>query len=149
MIDSVKSVNDWLSQFSQWLIQSIHSMIDSVKSVNDWYSRFSFSLLSSFEIRARHSPGFGLPSVAILPLLCRKRREAIFIFSFILLITTFVVFNFFYLSTELYWEWNVCLNLKICKYVCSNWTNMSIFQPLEVVGRGSETQLQVAERWRN
>ena len=31
--------------------------------------------LKSFEIRVGHSPGFGLPSVAILPWLCRKRRE--------------------------------------------------------------------------
>ena len=33
----------------------------------------------------------------------------------------------------------------ICKYLCSNQTHISYFQPLEVVGRGSETQLQVAE----
>ena len=39
----------------------------------------------------------------------------------------------------------MCLKIRICKYVCSNLTNMSNFQPLEVVGRGSETQLQVAE----
>ena len=38
--------------------------------------------LKSFEIRVGHSPGFGLPSVAILPWLCRKRRKAIFIFIF-------------------------------------------------------------------
>ena len=37
--------------------------------------------LKSFGIRAGHSPGFGLPSVAILPWLCRKRRRAIFIHS--------------------------------------------------------------------
>ena len=30
--------------------------------------------LKSFEIRVGHSPGFGLPSVAILPWLCRKPR---------------------------------------------------------------------------
>ena len=36
--------------------------------------------LKSFEIRVAHSPGFGLPSVAILPWLYRKRREAIFIY---------------------------------------------------------------------
>ena len=36
--------------------------------------------LKSFEIRVGHSPGFGLPSVAILPWLCRKRRKAIFIY---------------------------------------------------------------------
>ena len=36
--------------------------------------------LKSFEIRVVHSPGFGLPSIAILPWLCKKRRKAIFIF---------------------------------------------------------------------
>ena len=35
--------------------------------------------LESFEIKVGHSLGFGLPSVAILPWLCRKRRKAIFI----------------------------------------------------------------------
>ena len=39
----------------------------------------------------------------------------------------------------------MCLNIKICKYLSSNSTNMGNFWPLEVVGRGSETQLQVAE----
>ena len=34
--------------------------------------------LMSFEIRVGHSPSFGLPSVAILPWLCRKRRKTIF-----------------------------------------------------------------------
>ena len=34
----------------------------------------------SFEIRVGHNPGFGLPPVTILPLLCRKRRTAIFIY---------------------------------------------------------------------
>ena len=37
--------------------------------------------LKSFEIRVGHSTGFRLPSVAILPWLCRKRRKAIFIWS--------------------------------------------------------------------
>ena len=36
--------------------------------------------LKSFEIKVGQSPGFELPSVAILPRLCRKRRKAIFIF---------------------------------------------------------------------
>ena len=36
---------------------------------------------------------------------------------------------------------NECLNIKICKCLVSNQTN----HPLEVVGRGSETQLQVGE----
>ena len=35
------------------------------------------------------------------------------------------------------------LNIKICKCVVLNLTNMTNFQPLEVVGRGSETQPQV------
>ena len=34
---------------------------------------------------------------------------------------------------------------KICKYLVSNQTNMSNFDPLEVVNRGSETQLQVGQ----
>ena len=38
--------------------------------------------LKSFKIRVGHSPGFGLPSVAILPWLYRKRRKTIFIHSF-------------------------------------------------------------------
>ena len=37
------------------------------------------------------------------------------------------------------------LNIKIFKYLCPNLRNMSNFRPLEVVGRGSETQLQVGE----
>ena len=41
----------------------------------------------------------------------------------------------------------MCLNIKICKYLFLKYTNMSSFQPLEVVGRGSETQLQVAENF--
>ena len=31
--------------------------------------------------------------------------------------------------------------IKICKWVVSNLPNMSNFLPLEVVGRGSETQV--------
>ena len=37
--------------------------------------------LKSFELRVWHSPGFGLPSVSILPWLSRKRRKAIFIYG--------------------------------------------------------------------
>ena len=44
-----------------------------------------------------------------------------------------------------YWELKVCLNIKICACLVSNLTNMRDFHPLEVVGRGSETQLQVGE----
>ena len=39
----------------------------------------------------------------------------------------------------------MCLNIKICKLLISYETNMSHFQPLVVVDRGSETQLQVGE----
>ena len=39
----------------------------------------------------------------------------------------------------------MCLIIKIRKCVVSNYTYMSNFHPLEVVGRGSETQLQVSE----
>ena len=44
-------------------------------------------------------------------------------------------------SYSCYWEWNECF-----AYVWSQIkTNMSNFHPLEVVGRGSETQIQVGE----
>ena len=39
----------------------------------------------------------------------------------------------------------MCLNIKIWKYLCLNLANMSNFHRLEVVGRGSDTQLQVGE----
>ena len=39
------------------------------------------------------------------------------------------------------WKWNKCLNIKMSKCLVLNWTNISQFHPLEVVG--SETQLQV------
>ena len=39
----------------------------------------------------------------------------------------------------------MCLNIKICKSFVLNETDMSIYHSLEVVGRGSETQLQVGE----
>ena len=39
----------------------------------------------------------------------------------------------------------MCLNIKISKCVVCNKTNISNVQPLEVVGRHSETQLQVTE----
>ena len=44
-----------------------------------------------------------------------------------------------------YWEWNESLNIKIYKCLVLNLTKMRNFHPLEVVGRGSETQLQVGE----
>ena len=34
---------------------------------------------------------------------------------------------------------------QVFKYLVSNQTNIGHFHPLEVVGRGSETQLQVGE----
>ena len=39
----------------------------------------------------------------------------------------------------------MCLNIKICKYLVSNFKNESNVHPLKVVGRGSETQLKVGE----
>ena len=36
-------------------------------------------------------------------------------------------------------------NIKICRLWVSNETHVSNFHPLEFVGRGSETQLQVGE----
>ena len=36
-------------------------------------------------------------------------------------------------------------NIQICNCFVSNQTNVSIFHPLDVVGRGSDTQLQVDE----
>ena len=35
--------------------------------------------------------------------------------------------------------------MTICECLVSNLTNISNFHPLEVVGRGSETQLQAGE----
>ena len=43
-------------------------------------------------------------------------------------------------------EWNVCLNFKIWKYFKLNkFKYAQFFQPLEVMGRSSETQLHVGE----
>ena len=42
----------------------------------------------------------------------------------------------------------MCLGIKICK--CFHFklsTHMSSFQPLEVVGRGSETQVELGEKF--
>ena len=47
-----------------------------------WYTVHHKEPLESFEIRAGHSSGFGLPSVAKLPIIwCWKRRKAIFTHS--------------------------------------------------------------------
>ena len=39
--------------------------------------------------------------------------------------------------------YNDCLNIKICECLVYNLTNMSNFQPLEIVDCDSETQPQV------
>ena len=39
----------------------------------------------------------------------------------------------------------MCFNINICKYLVPNLANMSNFQPLEVVDRGSEAQHQLVE----
>ena len=44
-----------------------------------------------------------------------------------------------------YWKLNHSLNIKICKFFISNSTIICNFKPLEVVGRGSDTQLQAVE----
>ena len=38
------------------------------------------------------------------------------------------------------------LNVEVCKCLVSNGTNMSHFRRLEVVDRGSESQLQVGKK---
>ena len=61
---------------------------------------------------------------------------------------TVVVFNLLSLEIKsLLLGTNECLNIKICKCLDTNQTNMSHFHSLEVVGRGSETQLQVSENF--
>ena len=57
-----------------------------------------------------------------------------------------VVYNpFYYGLSHCYWERNTCLNNNTCKCLVSNLTNMNNDHPLEIVGRGSDTQLQVGE----
>ena len=53
--------------------------------------------------------------------------------------------NFISQSNHSYWERNERLNTNICKCSVSNKANLSDFHPLEVVCRGSETQLQVVK----
>ena len=43
----------------------------------------------------------------------------------------------------------MCSNINIYQYLVSIKTNLSFFHALEVVGRGSETQLQVSEYLHN
>ena len=45
-----------------------------------------------------------------------------------------------------YWKSHECLNIIICKCLVLNRKNMKIFHPLEVVGHGKETQLEVDEK---
>ena len=61
---------------SSWLC--IYSILQTVQRNWMYSAAYGTEHLKSFEIRMGHSPGFGLPFVAILPLLCRKRRKAIF-----------------------------------------------------------------------
>ena len=60
-----------------------------------------------------------------------------------LCVTTVVLIDF--IKNHSNWERNVCLKIKICKCLISNLTNMSDFQPIEIVGCGSETQSQVGD----
>ena len=70
--------------------------------------------------------------------------------TLILLITTIVVFDLFYDSTK-----SLLLGMKCVsedqdlQYLRLNKTNISDFQPLEIVGRRSETQLRVDENLNN
>ena len=61
--------------------------------------------------------------------------------TLLLLIKTIVV-----IINHSYWEWDVCLSFMILQIFVPKSKNMIYFQPLEVVGRGSETQLHVAEK---
>ena len=57
-----------------------------------------------------------------------------------------VVFNPFYKPIKsLILGKNVCLKIKIFKCLVSKLTNISNCHPFDVVGRGSETQLQMGE----
>ena len=56
-----------------------------------------------------------------------------------------VYFRFINIINHCYWQQNKCLNIKICKFVIPNYTNMNMFHPLEAVGRDSETQRQLDE----
>ena len=58
------------------------------------------------------------------------------VYSFLLTVN-----NLWFLNRS-YLEWNECLNIKTCKYFVANESSMGDFHPLEVVGHGSETQLQ-------
>ena len=59
-------------------------------------------------------------------------------------------FNLFYeLINSLLFGTKGVLKHQDLKYLFPNWTNMSNFHQLEVVDRGSETQLQVGENLNN
>ena len=60
---------------------------------------------------------------------------------------TIVVFNpCYYPIKNTCCKRNVCLNIKIWKWLVSSQTNLSNFHPLEVVDRGSETQPHVGDK---
>ena len=58
--------------------------------------------------------------------------------------TTVILICFISRLNNSYCEYSECLNIKICVW-SRIITNFSNFYPLEAVGRGSETQLQVGE----
>ena len=62
------------------------------------------------------------------------------------------LYNFYIRSAQRFPRWSSivqmlykCFAFTVIKRLVSNSTNISNFHPLEVVGRGSETQLQVGE----
>ena len=79
----------WGIQFGDPIVDLTHLRISS--SLFLWYGSMECTVLPmvlctiknpwSHSIRVGHSPLFGLPSVAILPWLCRKRRKTIFTHS--------------------------------------------------------------------
>ena len=58
-------------------------------------------------------------------------------------VVSVVLIRFIWRSNHCYWERNV-----IYKYFASNLTNTSNFHSLEVVGRDSETLLEVGENFK-
>ena len=67
----------WDAVFLIWVLQTVqrHGVYSAAYGTVHYKEP-----LKSFERRVGHSLGFGLPSVAILPWLCRKPSKAIFIF---------------------------------------------------------------------
>ena len=62
-----------------------------------------------------------------------------------LIITIVILIHFIRRPNHCYLERNVCLNIMISKYFWSQNKQNEYFHSLGVVGRGSETQLQVSE----